>query len=176
MDPFCGTGTTMLAAMKADRNSIGIEIDPQYCADAMQRLEKYSNDLFNHRTLEMAQYHSFGGLKLVSDSGNKKWAKTGINVMNEITKTSEFKKTALKTLRQIPGVGEKIAGDMWELGISSAADLKGKDPEELYQRLCCLQGAKIDRCMLYVFRSAVYFASNSRHDPELLKWWNWKDK
>nr|WP_321429915.1 helix-hairpin-helix domain-containing protein [uncultured Methanolobus sp.] len=29
--------------------------------------------------------------------------------------------------------------------------------------------------MLYVFREAVYFASNEEHDPELLKWWNWKD-
>ena len=85
-------------------------------------------------------------------------------------------KTALKNLRQIPGVGEKIAGDLWELGISSAEDLKSRDPEELYQRLCQLQGAKIDRCMLYVLRTAVYFASSSRHDPELLKWWNWKDK
>jgi hypothetical protein len=29
--------------------------------------------------------------------------------------------------------------------------------------------------MLYVFRTAVYYASNSKHDPEKLKWWNWKD-
>jgi hypothetical protein len=21
----------------------------------------------------------------------------------------------------------------------------------------------------------VYYASNAEHDPELLKWWNWKD-
>ncbi|NQU25233.1 MAG: pathogenicity locus, partial [Candidatus Nealsonbacteria bacterium] len=28
---------------------------------------------------------------------------------------------------------------------------------------------------LYVFRCAVYFASNATHDAELLKWWNWKD-
>jgi hypothetical protein len=34
----------------------------------------------------------------------------------------------------------------------------------------------VDRCMLNVFRCAVYYASNDIHDPELLKWWNWKDK
>ena len=28
--------------------------------------------------------------------------------------------------------------------------------------------------MLYVFRCALYYASNDIHDPELLKWWNWK--
>ena len=31
LDPFCGSGTTMLAALKAKRNSIGIEVDPTYC-------------------------------------------------------------------------------------------------------------------------------------------------
>ena len=31
LDPFCGTGTTMLAALKYERNSIGVEIDPEYC-------------------------------------------------------------------------------------------------------------------------------------------------
>jgi hypothetical protein len=36
-------------------------------------------------------------------------------------------------------------------------------------------GQHVDRCVLYVFRCAVYFASESKHDPELLKWWNWKD-
>lgn len=28
----------------------------------------------------------------------------------------------------------------------------------------------------YVFRCAKYYAVNSEHDPELLKWWNWKDE
>jgi modification methylase len=31
LDPFCGSGTTMLAALKTKRNSIGIEVDPHYC-------------------------------------------------------------------------------------------------------------------------------------------------
>lgn len=38
LDPFCGTGTTMLAAMKAGRNSIGIDIDSAYCRMATIRL------------------------------------------------------------------------------------------------------------------------------------------
>lgn len=40
LDPFAGTGTALLAAAKAGRNSIGIEIDPSYCDFAHQRLEK----------------------------------------------------------------------------------------------------------------------------------------
>ena len=82
----------------------------------------------------------------------------------------------LKELRVIPGVGKSIAEDLWDLGLRSVQDLKGQDPEELYVRLCAMQGAQIDRCMLYVFRCAVYYASHEQHDPELLKWWNWKDK
>ena len=47
--------------------------------------------------------------------------------------------------------------------------------EQLYQQLCVQQGQHVDRCMLYVFRCGVYFASHKKHDPEKLKWWNWKD-
>ena len=38
LDPFSGSGTTMLAAMAAGRNSIGVEIDPEYCKAAVRRL------------------------------------------------------------------------------------------------------------------------------------------
>lgn len=40
LDPFVGTGTTMAAAMKAERNSIGCEIDPDYLSLAELRLRK----------------------------------------------------------------------------------------------------------------------------------------
>lgn len=40
LDPFLGTGTTTIAAMRAGRNSIGIEIDPEYLALAEGRLRQ----------------------------------------------------------------------------------------------------------------------------------------
>lgn len=40
LDPFAGTGTTMLAAMQCDRNSIANELDPRYCAMAEKRIKK----------------------------------------------------------------------------------------------------------------------------------------
>jgi len=82
----------------------------------------------------------------------------------------------LKDLQEIPGVGPKQAEDLWRLGFRSVAELKGKNPEELYERLCELKKTRIDPCRLYVFRGAVYYASRKRHDPELLKWWNWKNR
>ena len=78
-------------------------------------------------------------------------------------------------IQSIPGVGPRIAGSLADLGITRIEDLRGKDPERMYRDLCELRGAHIDRCLLYVFRSAVYFAENKSHDPELLKWWNWMD-
>ncbi|MDO8497348.1 MAG: helix-hairpin-helix domain-containing protein [bacterium] len=79
-------------------------------------------------------------------------------------------------LREIPGVGVSIEKDLQSLGIQNVSDLNDKEPEEMCERLCTQQGVKIDRRMLYVFRCTVYYASHTKHDPELLKWWNWKDK
>ena len=84
--------------------------------------------------------------------------------------------SALRELEQIPGVGKSIAQDMWDIGIHSVDALKGQKAEQLYQRLCNFKASPVDRCMLYVFRCAVYYASNTEHDRRLLKWWNWKDK
>jgi recombinational DNA repair protein RecR len=89
--------------------------------------------------------------------------------------TESSKQSVLSELRQIPGVGKKIAEDLWTLGIRSVHDLKDNDPEALYRKLSA-KGSQVDRCMLYVFRCAVYYASMKSHDPELLKWWNWKDR
>lgn len=84
-------------------------------------------------------------------------------------------KNASKELQLIPGVGKSIAQDLLDLGINKVKDLKGKDPEKLYSKLCELAGMRIDRCVLYVFRCAIYYAENTKHNPEKLKWWNWKD-
>lgn len=68
-----------------------------------------------------------------------------------------------------------MADDLARLGMHSLDDVAAADPEDLYERLCRLDGTRLDRCVLYVFRCAHYFASHDDHDPELLKWWNWKD-
>jgi hypothetical protein len=82
---------------------------------------------------------------------------------------------AIRELRGIPGVGPSIARDLLDLGIRRVADLRGRDPQAMYERLCALHGAHVDRCMLYVFRCAVYFAETPDPDPELTLWWSWKD-
>jgi len=83
---------------------------------------------------------------------------------------------ALRDLQVIPGVGPSIAQDLYELGYRAVAQLRNEDPAKMYVELCRRRGEPIDRCVLYVFRCAVYFASHDVHDEELLKWWNWKDR
>jgi len=47
LDPFCGSGTTMIAAFRTGRNSIGVEIDPDYCRMAAKYLKAETDDLFS---------------------------------------------------------------------------------------------------------------------------------
>ena len=85
-------------------------------------------------------------------------------------------KTAKSELEQIPGVGKSIARDLQNIGIHSIADLKSKNPETLYAQSNQFAGMTQDRCLLYVFRCAVYFAGQENPEPDKLKWWNWKDR
>jgi hypothetical protein len=79
-------------------------------------------------------------------------------------------------LEKIPGVGKSIARDLQNIGIHAIADLKGKNPETLYAQSNQFAGMTQDRCLLYVFRCAVYFAEQENPEPAKLKWWCWKDR
>ena len=79
-------------------------------------------------------------------------------------------------LRTIPGVGPSIEIDLIDLGIQAVSELQERNPDHLYDDLCRLRGERIDPCVKYIFRCAVYFASNEVHEPALLQWWNWKER
>jgi DNA modification methylase len=56
LDPFVGTGTTMVAAAQAARNSIGVEIDPSYYALARERLVRVLPSMTAERTTEFLKW------------------------------------------------------------------------------------------------------------------------
>lgn len=83
-------------------------------------------------------------------------------------------------LWKIPGIGPNIKADLEAIGIHSIADLRGKDPEELYRLNCLRKGHQEDRCQLYVYRMVVYYAKTPDAKtpdpyPDRLRWWLWKD-
>jgi site-specific DNA-methyltransferase (adenine-specific) len=53
LDPFCGTATTMVAALKHGRNSIGVELDTDYCKMAASRLMNENTSLFGTAKLQI---------------------------------------------------------------------------------------------------------------------------
>ncbi len=90
--------------------------------------------------------------------------------------TVRSKNSRVNDLKRIPGVGVNMEQHLQNIGIRCVADLVGKNPEELYHLDCLKKGFQEDRCVLYVFRCAVYFAEHEQHEPEKLRWWYWKDK
>ena len=53
LDPFLGTGTTAIAAMRTGRDSIGVEIDPHYLKLAERRLLNEASGLFMSAEVEV---------------------------------------------------------------------------------------------------------------------------
>ncbi len=84
----------------------------------------------------------------------------------------------MSNLMEIPGVGKATAEDLRGIGVEIVEDLVGRNPEDLYEQHNLRVGRIEDRCELYVFRCAVYYANTvpAERDSEKLKWWNWKDK
>jgi DNA modification methylase len=64
LDPFMGTGTTMLAAMASGRNSVGFELDPQF-ADLIENqvngIVDYANTLVRER---LARHEAFAAARI----------------------------------------------------------------------------------------------------------------
>ena len=93
------------------------------------------------------------------------------------TTAPETAKTAvLRELQRLPNIGPSTALDLYDLGIRCVPDLKRQNPQRMYEQLMTQRGSHIDRCQLYVFRAAVYYAQTREPDPALVQWWKWSDK
>ena len=90
-----------------------------------------------------------------------------INIYQQLTPKTD--------LCAIPGVGPNMKQHMIRLGYHWVEDLKQANPDEMYQQDCILHGGQLDRCVLYVYRLAVYFSTTPNPEPQKLKWWYWKE-
>lgn len=73
------------------------------------------------------------------------------------------------SLADIPNIGPAMVADFFELGIRKPGELIGKDPYDLYDRLCLVTGVRHDPCVLDVFMSAVRFMEGAPPRP----WWHY---
>ncbi|MFQ5559082.1 MAG: helix-hairpin-helix domain-containing protein [Nitrospinota bacterium] len=64
-----------------------------------------------------------------------------------------------KEFQKIPGIEKSLSKELIPHGFKSISHVKHENPERMYLSLCNLQGKHIDKCVLYVFRCAVYFAT-----------------
>jgi hypothetical protein len=103
------------------------------------------------------------------------FASLSVNYFNRLSVNSMENKQNQTQLQSIPYIGLSIAEDLHNIGVNCVEDLKGKNPEKLYE-LSNRHERKIqDRCLLYTYRYAVYYAKGGK-DKEKLTWWAWKDK
>lgn len=56
LDPFLGSGTTMEACIQSGRNSIGVELDSEYCRLSLERLTSARSDMFRGADLQYFEY------------------------------------------------------------------------------------------------------------------------
>ena len=75
--------------------------------------------------------------------------------------------TAPPALTAIPNVGPAIARKLLRLDIRGVEDLRGRDPDELFERLCAMDGRRHDPCLLDTFTAAVAYADGGSARP----WW-----
>lgn len=74
-----------------------------------------------------------------------------------------------ETLEQLPNIGPALAADLRLIGIHTPAELRGKDPFVLYQKLCAATGQRQDPCVLDTFMAATDFMRGAPAAP----WWKY---
>ena len=74
-----------------------------------------------------------------------------------------------RELEDLPNIGPKMAADFRRMGITKPKQLAGKDPYELYEKLCRLTGTRQDPCVLDVFIAATRFVAGDPPRP----WWHY---
>ena len=75
----------------------------------------------------------------------------------------------MSALTSIPNVGPAVARKLERLGVHEPADLRGRDADELFERLCALDGRRHDPCLLDTFHAAVDIADGRPARP----WWEY---
>jgi hypothetical protein len=72
-------------------------------------------------------------------------------------------------LEQLPNIGPALAADLRRVGIRHPAELRQRDPFELYQALCRATARRQDPCVLDTFIAVTDFMHGAAPAP----WWHY---
>ena len=78
-----------------------------------------------------------------------------------------------RRLIDLVSVGPATVADLALLGITTVDALRGRDPRELYERLCRVTGARHDPCCEDVFAAAIAQANDPALPAERCAWPYW---
>ena len=97
-----------------------------------------------------------------------------MNRRGKLTMIQNRKKTAnagrqVAQLEDIPNIGPAVAADLCQLGITTPAELPGRDPYRMYDDLCRITAQRHDPCLLDTFIAAVRFMEGGPKKP----WWKY---
>ena len=85
------------------------------------------------------------------------------------TRSTDVSRSEFTKLEQLPNVGPAVAADLRQLGITTPAQLPGRDPYALYDDLCRITGQRHDPCLLDTFIAAVRYLEGAPKRP----WWKY---
>lgn len=81
----------------------------------------------------------------------------------------KVRRESLQALTDLPNIGPSMAGDLRLLGINTPQQLIGRDPLQLYRRLCELTQTRHDPCVMDAFLSIADFMAGNPPQP----WWHY---
>src|SRR5260370_34760873 len=87
--------------------------------------------------------------------------------MKKSSTTRPSSRKAIARFEDIPNVGPAVAGDLPRLGITSSAELLGRDPYAMYDDHCRIFGQRHDPCLLDTFIAVVRYMAGEPKKP----WW-----
>lgn len=78
-----------------------------------------------------------------------------------------------RKLTDLVSIGPAMLADFRELGITKVSQLRGRDPQKLYDQLCAVTGMHHDICVLDAFRAAIEQANDPNLPEEKRQWFYW---
>lgn len=99
----------------------------------------------------------------------KAMTRRGKLVMIQSKKNPDQARREIARLEDIPNVGPAIAADLRQMGITTPAELPGRDTFAMYDELCRLTGQRHDPCVLDTFMAAVRYMEGAPKRP----WWKY---